>query len=338
MKALIDGPQWAGMWTEITADELQRLGFKTRIFYNNKKLAKTRFVSKLNKIIPPTKRLLDWERFQRQDLFARFEKDRFDLYFSIQGKIDSDFLENIKKLNPEMKIIYWFGDVLVESAKKRFDSLKAASLSGNLDAFLVSYRGTYNRLLAQGFRNVHYFPFGYSKVFHRVGDISTAERMRFTCDVSFVGTHYPERAEIIRYLNRYLREPVQVWGRGWQGSGIKSNGRLSLEESLKVYACSKVSLNIHHHLTDNGFNMKSYEIPASGGFQILDWQQELVNSPLDGTPSYNSKEELLEKVQKYLGNDQERLKIKETFSERVSTNTEYGVGFMTLLRSLDMGR
>ena len=323
MRVFIDGPQWAGMWAEISADEFQNLGYETQIFYNNKKKPKARLFSKLNKFFPATKAFLDWEKFQQQDLLAEFGKSRFDLYFSIQGKIDSAFLQKIKESNPQTKTVYWLGDVLVDAAKKRFDSLKEANLSGALDILLVSYQGTYQSLVAQGFKNVHYFPFGYSKTYHQVDDITSEERKKFTCQVSFVGTHYPERAEIIHFLNQHLDAPVQVWGRGWQGSGIKSNGRLSLQESLKVYACSKVSLNIHHHLTDNGFNMKFYEIPAAGGFQICDWQEELARTPLAQTPCYASAEELLSAVKRYLANEKEREGLKEHLKNITTKDCSY---------------
>lgn len=332
MKVFIDGPQWAGMWTEISADEFGKLGYDTQIFYNNKKRAKARFFSKLNKFLPATKSVLDWEKFQQQDLLAEFKKDEFDLYFSIQGKIDSDFLKSLKSHNPEIKTVYWLGDVLVDAAKRRFEGLKEASLAGALDALLVSYRGTYEGLIAQGFKNVHYFPFGYSSTFHRVGEISPEERQKYTCAVSFVGTHYPERAEIIRYLNKHLNEPVQVWGRGWQGSGIKSNGRLSLQDSLKVYACSKISLNIHHHLTDNGFNMKFYEIPAAGGFQICDWQEELEKTPLALTPSFDSKEKLLILLKEYLAKESERNRLKALLNNAVVESCNYDGKFNELLK------
>jgi spore maturation protein CgeB len=332
MRVLIDGPQWAGMWTEITADELSNLGFETRIFYNNKKEKKARIFSKINRLIPATKNLINWEKFQQNSLFVEFIKDNFDLYFSIQGKIDSDFLARIKNNNPQVKTVYWFGDVLVDAAKRRFSSLKEASISGALDLLLVSYQGIYRELIALGFKNVHYFPFGYSKTFHQVGEITEDERKRFTCKVSFVGTHYPERAEIINFLNKHLSEPVQVWGRGWQGSGIKANGRLTLQDSLKVYACSKISLNIHHHLTENGFNMKFYEIPSAGGFQILDWQEELLKTPLYGTPSYSSAKSLLEIIQQFLENENERIELQKSLQNIAFAETDYATNFFNILQ------
>lgn len=330
MRVFIDGPQWAGMWTEISAAEFQNLGYDTQIFYNNKKKPKARFFSKLNKFLPATKSFMDWEKFQQQDLLAEFGKSRYDLYFSIQGKIDSAFLKKVKEGNPQIKTVYWLGDVLVDAAKKRFDSLKEANMTGALDILLVSYQGTYQNLVAQGFKNVHYFPFGYSKTYHQVEEITPEERKRFTCQVSFVGTHYPERAEIVHYLNQHLDEPVQVWGRGWQGSGIKSNGRLSLQESLKVYACSKISLNIHHHLTDNGFNMKFYEIPAAGGFQICDWQEELARSPLALTPSYSSKDELLRILKNFLENEKNRESLGIELNNKTIEECSYTKIFQSL--------
>lgn len=135
-----------------------------------------------------------------------------DLLFSIQGKIDSALICRLKERRPDLKIVYWLGDVLVEPTRRRLETLRAACQSGNLDSLLVSYRGTYDQLCREGYKNVRYFPFGASRKYHSLNTISDADREAFTSKVSFVGSCYPERAEVIRYLNDHLEEPVRVWG------------------------------------------------------------------------------------------------------------------------------
>lgn len=334
MRTFLEGPMWAGMWTELSEDVLQRLGFSVDVFYHNVKSPKARLVSKLNKFAPFSKNFLDWENLQRKNIIEKIGLHHYDCLFSIQGKLDSDFIFSLKQKKPGIKIIYWLGDVLLERPKSQLQALKAASVGGALDCLLVSYRGVYEKLVEDGFKNIVYFPFGVSKRFHSSGQISAEDRARFTSSVSFVGTCYRERAEIISYLNRNLEQPVQVWGRGWLGSGIKSNGRLSLQESLKVYACSKISLNIHHHLTDNGFNMKFFEIPAAGGFQICDWQEELSRSSLSKTQSFTSKEELLSKIKHFLDRDGERITLEEELQKTALESTCYDDGFRKLLEKI----
>lgn len=321
MRVLVDGPLWGGMWAEIVVNELSKNGYDIDIIYHNKKHAKARIISKINKLFPVTRNHINWEDSQHEYIEKVLLSGDYDVYFSIQGKADSASLARIKKRG--IKTLYWLGDVFVESTRRRLDLLREASLSGSLDVLLVSYRGTADYLADNGFLNYHYLPFGYSREYHRLEPVSQLERKKFSAGVSFVGTCYPERVEIIRYLNQHLDEPVKVWGRSWSGSGIKSGGRLSLQQSLKVYACSDICLNIHHHLTDNGFNMKFYEIPAAGGFQICDWQEELQRSPLGMTPSYRSKEELLEKIRFYQNNPAARSEIAHKTNSVVSEQCNY---------------
>jgi hypothetical protein len=260
-----------------------------------------------------------------------------DLLFSIQGKIDSDLICRFKERRPDLKIVYWLGDVLVEPTRRRLETLRAACQSGDLDCLLVSYRGTYDQLCNDGYKNVRYFPFGVSKKYHSLGTISEADREAFTSKVSFVGSCYPERAELIRYLNNHLDEPVRVWGRGWRKEGIHSQGSLDIADSLKVHACSQVSLNIHHHLTDSGFNMKFYEIPAVGGMQLCDWQKELEVFPFQGVmKSFKDRENLLALIRFYLSHEAERLSLADKTNQIVWNECDYSDQISELMQSLNI--
>lgn len=334
MRAMVEGPWWAGQWTELAVAELQRLGFDTDISYHNRKTIPARIAKKLNKRIPETKEFFDWEVLCRRKLFNRLASGAYDLFFSIQGPLDSVFFAELKQEQPGIKTVYWQGDVFSNAIQSRLDGLKEASRSGTLDALLVSYYGTLDYLEKQGVDNAHYFPFGYSRELHQTGEITAQDRKRFSSEVSFVGTCYPGRVELISYLNRHLPTPVRVWGRSWRGSGIRSGGRLTLQESLKVYACSKISLNIHHHWTQNGFNMKFYEIPAAGGFQLCDGQSVLKDSPLRETPSFTTKEELLAHVMDYLGNDTKREALAQHLQSVTLQQCDYSIQFAKITEGL----
>ena len=158
-----------------------------------------------------------------------------------------------------------------------------------------------------------------------MNNISTRDRKRFSAEVAFVGSCYPERCELIRYLNTQLDTPVRVWGRGWRHcKGVRSHGVLSLADSLKVHACSSISLNLHHADTDNGCNMKFYEIPAAGGFQICDWQPLLEETALGRqTVACRSLAEFAEKTHYYLAHEQKRRQIVSATSQTVFIKEDY---------------
>ena len=95
-------------------------------------------------------------------------------------------------------------------------------------------------------------------------------------------------------------------------------------ETLKVHHLAKISLNIHHHLTDNGFNMKFYEIPAVGGFQICEWQEELECCNLaDKVVTYKDHGEISSLIQYYLSHEDERKKMAETLCTYVREHMSY---------------
>ena len=310
LRVLLEGPDWAGQWTEITADALTEIGCQVDVIYHNRKSGLAKPAAKINRLIPATRRLFCWEDIQRKQVHEALESKPYDLLFSIQGKITSDDICAIKQRYPKIKIIYWHGDVMLPAAEAKFAELKPASQSGALDRFLVSYRDICDQLQEQGNKGMRYFPFGVSLRYHEPPQLTPEEKTHFKYPVSFVGTAYPERMELIQFLNEHLDTPVQVWGRSWGGTGIRSNGRLSMHESLKIAAVSKISLNIHHKMSHNGFNMKFYEIPAAGGFELCDWQHELSRNPLGSlVPSFRNREELLEQIQHYLADDNDRQNI-----------------------------
>lgn len=336
MHVFVEGPKWAGMWTEIVVDVLHQLGCTSKVFYHNSKSGFVLMQAALNRLVPSTRRFLQWENAQQERMFQSVCQSGCEMLFSIQGKIDSRLVTRLKECNPDLKIVYWLGDVMVEPTRRRLDSLRTACQEGQVDALLVSYRGTYDFACAKGYKNVEFFPFGMSPTYHVPKAISAADRAAYTSKVSFVGSGYPERADIIRFLNTHLDEPVRVWGRGWGKLGIASEGALDLADSIKVYASSQISLNIHHNLTDNGFNMKFYEIPAAGGFEIGDYQDQLVHDPLGkAVPSFKNPVELLDLINFYLENDAERKDVARQQHELASSQCLYLEQFKRLFKRLE---
>ena len=166
--------------------------------------------------------------------------------------------------------------------------------------------------------------------------MTARDRHRLAADVAFVGSCYPERCELIRYLNARLDKPVRVWGRGWRRCrGIRSHGPLSLADCVKVYANAAVTLNLHHRDTDNGCNMKFYEIPAAGGFQICDWQPALQDTALGRlTTACHSPEAFLEQIRHALQHPQERSALAARAHAEVLANETYETRFTNLLKQL----
>jgi len=307
------------MWTEIIADTLMQSGHPVEYCFHNHKRTGDRLALLGSRLLSNVDRRSAWARRYRKQLYRQLDRFRPDVLFSIQGKVDAETVNRLREKSPQLRVIFWWGDILTDQA---LESIKRAA--GFSERILVSYKGSYEKLKPVYPDQLLYFPFGVSERFHRP-ELSASDRERFTADVSFVGTCYPERCKLIRYLNGRLDTPVQVWGRGWRHCrGISRKGPLSLQDSLKVHACSRISLNLHHGATDNGFNMKFYEIPAAGGFQICDWQAAMDETQLGmQTISCRDLPGFAEKTRYYLAHEQARRQIAAMASQTVYATTGY---------------
>jgi spore maturation protein CgeB len=328
---LIEGPRWTGLWTEIIADSLQRLGHRVDFCHHNHKGATDRLALAAGTLLGGEDRAAAWRRRYLQRLAWRCEASPPDLLLSIQGKLDNATASLLRKQTPALRVIFWWGDILTD---KGLAAIRRTA--GFADRLLVSYRGTYEKLKPVYGDQLRYFPFGVSPEFHASGGLSHRERRRFAADVAFVGTCYPERCDLIRELNRTLDHPVSVWGRGWRRCrGVRGRGVLTLRESLKVHACSKISLNLHHRDTDNGCNMKFFEIPAAGGFQLCDRQPVMDTIALGRqTVTCGSLADFTRHIRYYLAHPAERERIAAAARDAVFATAGYQDRLEELLQEL----
>ena len=331
MNVFIEGPRWTGMWTEVIADALGGLGHEVEYGYHNRKTPLDRLTLALQSLRPGSNRSHNWEHRQRQHLKATIRNRKVDILLSIQGNIDRQTAAELRQHSPGLRIIYWWGDILTDKARARLQEA-----AGFADSILVSYLGSYQELYPAYGDRLQYFPFGVSETFHNPGMVSASEHRRFGKDIAFVGTYYPERCALIHHLNRHLDVLVAVWGRGWRSChGVKHHGALSLADSLKVFHCSKITLNLHHANTANGFNMKYFEIPAAGGFQLSDWQP-LMEAPgaIQAAVACHSPDEFVSRIGYYLEHEQQRLEFSLASKAAVLATSGYKPRMAALLQGL----
>ena len=214
MRVFVEGPWWCGEWTAISAATLEQLGHEVAFHYHNRRTFTDRLALTANKLAHPAEsRSAAWMRRYQRQLIKAMHGDRWDMLFSIQGKVQPDTVHWLRRFSPGLRVVYWWGDIYTDLANRRI--AEAAEFS---DRILISYRGVYDKLSAVHGGMISYFPFGVTPLFHRTGALSARDRQRYAADVALVGTCYPERCELVRYLNSQLERPVRVWGRGWRGA------------------------------------------------------------------------------------------------------------------------
>jgi hypothetical protein len=256
--------------------------------------------------------------------------------------------EKIKKAVVEKKFdVIWIekGNTIKPStliyAKKKSPSAKLISVSeddmyGRHNRSLYYDRGlsyydvvfttkTYNleELKTMGAKRTELFLDSYNENIHKPIELTEEEKKLYGCDVGFIGSYEKDRAEKMLYLaERGIR--ISVWGNDWekwlgkhQNLDIK-NKHLYNEEYPKAINAIKINLCFLRKLNRDEVTSRSVEIPACGGFMLAERTKRHLEFFEEDKEAvfFGSKEELLEKVKKYLADEPMRLKIAAAGRER----------------------
>jgi spore maturation protein CgeB len=124
-------------------------------------------------------------------------------------------------------------------------------------------------------------------------------------DVSFIGTTYPERRRIIRRI-----EHVDVFGDFWYGLGKKSHKPVYGEDFVKTINQSSINLNLQARISveADAPTMRTFEVAGCGGFQISDYMPR-IKRYFPVMPTFKDTDDLKEKIEYYLDNNEEREEI-----------------------------
>jgi spore maturation protein CgeB len=128
-------------------------------------------------------------------------------------------------------------------------------------------------------------------------------------EVVFVGARYPDRERILNTLHR-AGVPVRAYGRDWSGHPIDRLRTWRLHSpqvpsardvprgiAYGITAGAVASLN--SHTDQDGFTMRTYEIPGSGGLQLIDRPDvDQIYDPGEEVLVFSSDEELVELSQR----------------------------------------
>ncbi len=175
---------------------------------------------------------------------------------------------------------------------------------------------------------VHYLPFAVNpKAFHPKHVFAS-----YKSDICFIGTAFWNRVELIDRLTPVLKDrKVVIAGWWWdrlqnysQLSGkIKLGDWMTPEDTASYYNGAKIVINLHRAFDDETINFNSrkieavsvnprtFEISGCATLQLSDIRPDLENlySPRKEIGTFCSPEELIEKIDYYLRNEEERQKV-----------------------------
>ena len=168
-----------------------------------------------------------------------------------------------------------------------------------------------------------YCPVGYNAAYARV-----EARRDKEIDIAFMGAPYRNRLHILEqaaahavrngwrmaiygpfYEDRYFWKEYLFQRKYPYITKYLTNGMVLPEEAAELYARSKICLNIHLS-AHKGVNPRTFEIMATGSFQLVDEREDYVGLvPEQDMAIFRSTEELIEKISYYLAHEDERERI-----------------------------
>lgn len=211
------------------------------------------------------------------------------------------------------------------------------------DIFAVIQKEPFTEALrAVGVENSIYLPLAAQPSVHKPLELAPADQKRFGAELSFMGAGYPNRRQAFRQLSGY---DFKIWGTEWEDEPalaphLQMKGqRISPEDSVRIFNAAKINLNLHsgtrrdEAVTGGDFvNPRTFEIAASGAFQLVD-KRTLMPEMFedDELASFSSMEELMEKVDYFLAQPEERAAYARRGQERVLRDHTYAARMRSLL-------
>jgi hypothetical protein len=197
-----------------------------------------------------------------------------------------------------------------------------------VDAFFIWSHALVDKALAAGARRAFYLPFASDPAVHHPVPITEADRAMYGADVCFVGNWDAHREAWLSALTGF---DLAIWGADYWSSRC-ANPRLRAawrgralvgDEMAKAAICSKVNINVLREQNKDACNMRTFEIPATGGFLLHEQSRDLpaLFPPGVACDTFASPEELRAKVAHYLAHDAERTRIAEAGLARARTST-----------------
>ena len=166
----------------------------------------------------------------------------------------------------------------------------------------------------------------YSNFHHSYKNINVI----YKYDILFVGTYEKIRMDYFQYLcEKGLK--IDVFGNGWEKANsnnknlIIHNKALLKEDYINSIRSAKINLNFLRKIQDDTQTMRTFEIPACGGFMITertDCHTRIFKEDFESV-FFDNKEELYSKIIYYMVNDSKRKEIIRNARKKLSFGDTY---------------
>ncbi|WP_010271055.1 CgeB family protein [Paenibacillus senegalensis] len=214
----------------------------------------------------------------------------------------------------------WFAD-------DPYFSDASASVAPAYEFIFTHELGTVSFYRSLGCEHVYYLPLAADRSIFYPRPVTSATR----ADVCFIGTAFWNRVRFMDKIAPYLRNKKVIiagglWNRMKHYKRLRHSIRLAgipFEQTPVYYSGAKIVINLHRAAVDsqhnqnsrqlNGYsvNPRTFEIAACSTLQLTDLRQDLTNFYIPGQQieTYGSEMELVEKIEHYLANEDQRSQI-----------------------------
>lgn len=330
-KVLISAPRYYGIDSDIQ-DAFESLGFKTLLINNFSSQIIERIGIKIGNRVPALKTVINPIQKthlmkENKEFISIVSKEKPDLLFIVKGTfIFPETLAKIKKV-VSCPIAGYVWDKPFYDHDSNIDDYRRSNFKNGVpwyDCVFVFDTFYIDEIKKHGAKSVKYLPLATSPHRCKEPNITDQERRDYGYDVCFIGLPFENRVDIFECLRDYR---LGVFGDRWtrhfayRGQRTPSyyKGKASGEAVNKIYLSSKIVLNIHHPQSIEGLNTRTFDIPACGAFEIVDYKKSIERHfEIDKEiVTFRNIDELKNKIDFYLKNDDLRKAIIVRGKQRV---------------------
>jgi len=341
MNILVIGKFYTEGFALHIAETLQAMGhevirFEPGVKYGNHGgIVATRWRQVKSAFYELARKLPSIQGLQTNRLLRMAGQDKIQLTMVCYDFLLPNEVQILKKIT-KAPIVLWFPDHIANFQKMCF-------LNADYDALF--FKDPYiTHVLGRNLRKpVFYLPECCNPHCHKFVELSKEDANTYGCEITTAGNMHSYRAAFFSQLNDYR---VKLWGNSpplWMDiSGVKGmmqNQSVFNEDKSKAFRAAKIVINNLQPAEIWGVNVRTFEIAAAGGFQLIDWRPGLAQLFVDGEElvSFKNMDDLKNKIDYYLNHEQERLRIAEQGMHRAHQDHTYEKRLKILLETVFNG-
>lgn len=270
------------------------------------------------------------ERLAERNILEQISRFAPSLILVIQGNSLSPKTVAAIRARSQAAIACWCQDQISVLGR-------AYLLGAGYDAVFVKDRymqDLFSRMIRSS--SFFYLPEACNPEVHRPLEITAEDRQRYGCDVLLLGSLYYYRHEILRQLEEF---DLKLWGYvpSWlinRLAGRHMGGDLVLEKKARAVRSAHIALNPLHYAEIDGLNCRAFELAGCGAFQMVTSRPVLREHFVPGmeVETFDSTDELVDKIRHYLKNPHLAAAIAERGQVRAHTEHTYEARLKEILR------